>query len=120
MKTKQEVLDIIGDKLMRQGERCGNDVSCFYTDAKGRHCALGWCLPPKLQEALGEYDILGPEELMERYGPEKTGLNPEHLEFYEVVQDIHDNLPVEEWNAGYKMLADQHGLKWNPVGLEDK
>jgi hypothetical protein len=106
--TAQEVFDQVAGHLLRQMQCSTNGGWCMYRGPDGLKCAAG-CL-------IGddEYDI----RRMEERGWDKlvsSGCVPhEHKELIENLQDAHDSGDTVGWREKLEIIADRHGLTFNP------
>lgn len=92
-KTISEVLTEIMQAIIKQGGRCmlpESNSKCAYGDGKGKHCGVGWLLPPD-NEKLMKYRSGVSDLVLSKYD---LGTNSEFIEdngsLLEQMQLFHD------------------------------
>lgn len=115
-KTKEQVYREILEKIIAQGGKClfneQNSAACAYGDFKGRHCAIGWLLPPN-NKALMNFQGALPELVgIGDLGPNTDFIN-NHFTDLRYLQAIHDRnerteLYAKESNASKALFVDKY------------
>jgi hypothetical protein len=122
MRTAQQLYEIVVKHLRKQGQKSHKVLStkdgvvveykCLYRDAEGNRCPVGCLIPDYLYKPEMESKLLL-ELLNSNLIP--TGLAAElyaHRNLLLLLQDTHDNKPIHEWEKFFRMIADDHKLKY--------
>lgn len=111
--TEQEVFDAACNHLLTQKKRSLSNsdrgaTSCAYYGEDGLKCAAGIFIP--------EYKYSpGMEGRPWEAVVEQFDVPNAHKQLIIKLQDIHDMIPCEEWEAALKEIAEANGLLFNNV-----
>lgn len=111
--TRQETFNTVKEHLLRQNAKsqCPNpewregDLMCAYRGEGGRRCAAG-CLIP---DTLYRRGMEGKTSFTLRKLFEELGHN---VELVDRLQQCHDSVPVEDWAAKLRDIAEVEGLDY--------
>ena len=115
--TPQDIFNHVATHLLTQNEVCMVDYDCKYHH-NGKACAAGCLIPDSLYSEDDEgYDffdmrylngsILAYNNLRTRGFPE---LSLESLNLISRLQNLHDNLPIEQWKSNLRKIAEEFNL----------
>lgn len=117
MRTAQEIYETVVTHLRKQGcksVRPADNLNyiCMYRSPDGMKCAVGCLIPDtEYSDNMESKDV---RDLLSLYflSPERLKEFTTHKLLLSALQDIHDNKPIFVWEAQWRMLADDFGLKY--------
>lgn len=124
----QQLFDDVVNHLRKQGCKAsgknlyGDISTCLYRGDNGTKCAIGGIIPDELYNPILEnrtcHSIMYPTDLSDDKKPlclqvgNLIGLSNESLA--DRLQVIHDADNVEDWEEGFKKVADEYHLVYTP------
>lgn len=111
---KQDVFDVIGWHLLRQGTRATafDGVKCLYRAPDGKRCAIGWIIPDEVYakslEFLGVRDLAA--RLIETEHAAFARILYRHMPLLRDLQEMHDAHQPHEWALKLRVIAQRHNL----------
>lgn len=109
--TNQEAFDAMVRHLRKQGRKSQKpgSYSCLYYGADGLMCAVGCLIPEDQYSRTLEYHSA--VKIQDKV-PAITNLSPDLLD---AMQMLHDNCPIENWEAEFLLVAYRFCLTLPPL-----
>lgn len=111
--TKQEIFNKVKKHLLSQNKRSrkSNGI-CAYRGPDNLKCAVGGLIPDKLYcVEMDSGDDTYITNIVRRYPDLKSFFGCQNIRLLSSLQEVHDNVPVEDWSNELCKVANRFHLK---------
>lgn len=101
MTTLRQVFEQVKTHLLTQNEKAyDTGFGCRYVDADGKSCAVGCLIKPSVYNPVMEGKRASDAIVMSALRASIKGIhmNDKFVSMMSKLQEVHDTLPVEEWD----------------------
>lgn len=118
MRTAQEIFDTVVAHLRKQNSKAidKGDYLCRYRDTEGRKCAVGCLIPDDDYssdiEGKSIVHLIDGVYFLPSYLRREFAANNQLLI---ELQDLHDQVPVINWENEFQNIAERFELKFTPA-----
>lgn len=108
--SRQDVFNTVYTHLLTQGARSIDGFGeCLYRAPDGRRCAAGVLIADRFYHPSMEGISARVEVVVDAL--KKSGVASEDIELVQDLQDLHDDIPVEDWQEELERIAKKYELE---------